>query len=844
MRRFVRTVALATVIGGAVLAGCGDDGGPDSGGGPGQEGSARIGAAGGSVQATLGSGGTVTLAVPAGALPTDVDFRIVPVPTPSGALGAFRIGPAGQPFITPATLTVELPSSVSVTEDVTVAFRVGIGERVPTGAVADPARRRITVPLQSLYRTSAAPAASITGNGRRALRDDELVEGTIVEYGYEEIIAELPEVMARYLANGSESNAVDVEYFMFGLVPFSNLTPTDQRVADLVASWKSRTCPLYDFAVNSVESFNFASDYRGFARSVRDGLFWAQRALFVRLYGTELGYSGCDGAPTNPDEPVLQRIDAFMQVVSRDLGLLSPRNPADVTVLSEARIPGLLDLVAQLEYLGPASERRNVVLSEIETQMNRLRTGAYQRCRQDGLQDLQKRLLDKEFGDPGWVGASPWGVGALYDDIEYCGFTTAGYLRDAQGADLSSSTIGGQAAPGNPTRTVTVDLGQAETLAIGGPGAPGPFRALACPSGTPNAEQLVVSAGPPAGALSEVGRATPAANGAYLASASLDIPASTLRARSGASAAGSGRLVVQRTGGTCNGDFIQLEHQVLLTLTYTFSDNLRITTPAGALAGATQGSAYSVQLQAAGGSGSTYAWSLASGALPAGITLSAAGLVAGTPTGTGTSNFVARVQNGTATAEAAFSITVSAAPQPVTVTVTTSSLPAGVINQAYNATLAATGGSGNYTWSATNLPPGLAISTQGVISGTPTTTGAFTVVVRAVDVPSGVAGSRQLVIAIGAGLQITTNSIAIALPDTRFIATLPVNTSVSAIGGQGPLTWSLLEGTLPPGVTFNANGTITGNVSQAGSPTIRVRVTDGVTSVEKVIAVQYPCCFV
>jgi hypothetical protein len=844
MGRLVRTAAFAAAIGVAGLAACGEDSGPDAGEGPGEGGSAPIGAAGGSVQATLGSGGTVRLEVPAGALPGEVTFRIDPAATPAGALGAFRLSPAGQRFIVPATLTVEMPSSVTISDRATIAFRVGDGPRVPSGATSDVGRRRITASLDALYRVSQAPAAAAARHGGRALREDEAVEGTLVEFGYDDIVAEMAAVMALYLANGSESNAVDIEQFMFALAPFSNLTATDQRVANLVASWKSRTCSLYQFAVNSVESFNFASDYLGFARRVREGLFWAQRAYFLGVYATELGYTGCDGVPPGPEEPVLDRIDTFMEVVNRDLALLSPSDTASFTVLSDLRIPGLLDLISQLEFLGPAGNRRGAVIAEVQTQLNRLRAGAYQRCRQSGRQDLQKRLLDREFGSALWVGATPWEVGPLYEDIEFCGFTTSVRLRDAQGANLASNTVGGLEQPGSPTRTLTLDLGQTETLALGGPGAPTPFRALACPSGASNAEQIVASAGPPSGALAEVGRATPAANGAYLATASLDIPTSVLRERSGASDAGSGRLVIARAGATCNGEFVQLQHQTLLTVTYTFGAALRITTAAGALAAATQGTGYSQQLQATGGPGPTYAWSIASGALPAGLALSAGGLISGTPSGTGTSTFTARVENGAATAQASFSITVNPAPPPpVTVTVTTSSLPSGAVNQPYSATLNATGGGGSYTWAATNLPPGLQISTGGVISGTPTTAGSYTVNVTA-QTSSGASGSRQLVLNIGAGLRITTTSIQITLPDTRFTPTLPVSLRLIAGGGQGPLSWSLIEGSLPPGVTLATDGAISGNVGVlTGSPTIRVRVTDGVTAVEGMITVQYFCCF-
>jgi len=55
-------------------------------------------------------------------------------------------------------------------------------------------------------------------------------------------------------------------------------------------------------------------------------------------------------------------------------------------------------------------------------------------------------------------------------------------------------------------------------------------------------------------------------------------------------------------------------------------------------------------------------------------------------------------------------------------------LPVGVVNTAYGpVTFTATGGTGGYSWSSgtTGMPPGLSISTAGVLSGTPTSLGTF-----------------------------------------------------------------------------------------------------------------------
>ena len=62
-----------------------------------------------------------------------------------------------------------------------------------------------------------------------------------------------------------------------------------------------------------------------------------------------------------------------------------------------------------------------------------------------------------------------------------------------------------------------------------------------------------------------------------------------------------------------------------------------------ALTDATTGTPYSLQLQAAGGSG-TYVWSIYAGSLPAGLTLSSTGLISGTPTAAGDFSITVKVQ--------------------------------------------------------------------------------------------------------------------------------------------------------------------------------------------------------
>ena len=151
------------------------------------------------------------------------------------------------------------------------------------------------------------------------------------------------------------------------------------------------------------------------------------------------------------------------------------------------------------------------------------------------------------------------------------------------------------------------------------------------------------------------------------------------------------------------------------------------------LPAATAGTAYTTTLAATGGT-APYTWTLTSGTLPTGLTLSNAGVLAGTPTTTGTTTltFTATdTKNATATKTLTLNVNAPAAP----VTIGTTSLPAATAGTAYTTTLAATGGTAPYTWTLTSgtLPTGLTLSNAGVLAGTPTTTGTTTLTFTATD---------------------------------------------------------------------------------------------------------------
>jgi hypothetical protein len=149
----------------------------------------------------------------------------------------------------------------------------------------------------------------------------------------------------------------------------------------------------------------------------------------------------------------------------------------------------------------------------------------------------------------------------------------------------------------------------------------------------------------------------------------------------------------------------------------------------------------------------TTVWSLASGSLPPGVAIDAAtGVISGVPTSFGSFTAVVQARDSWNLARVALaSANVTIAPLPIAVT--TTSLAAANVGRAYQATLAAVGGTGLTTWTVASgsLPPGLTLAANGAISGTPVSVGSSTITVQATDAGwIGNTATQELTIAVSA----------------------------------------------------------------------------------------------
>ena len=198
----------------------------------------------------------------------------------------------------------------------------------------------------------------------------------------------------------------------------------------------------------------------------------------------------------------------------------------------------------------------------------------------------------------------------------------------------------------------------------------------------------------------------------------------------------------------------------------------------------------------------SYTWALTKGTLPAGLQLDqTTGAIMGTPTTQGTSSFAITVSDSEdpqATFQQTFNLVIGGTlelttPSPLT--------PNAAVGQPYSVQLAASGGTAPYFYSfvtdAGNVPPGLTLSSNGILSGTPTQytipaggyNNFFVMVTDSSNPP--LSSTFGMALQVQSTLQIVTPTLGDGdpgLPD----GTVGVLTSVPlmATGGIPPYKWS------------------------------------------------------
>lgn len=211
------------------------------------------------------------------------------------------------------------------------------------------------------------------------------------------------------------------------------------------------------------------------------------------------------------------------------------------------------------------------------------------------------------------------------------------------------------------------------------------------------------------------------------------------------------------------------------------------------------GVAYNAQLSSSGGI-APYSYALLSGALPIGMSFTSAGALAGIPRSDGNFSItLGSTDSNGQTASRVYTFTIT----PATVVLTPATLPSGTVGTAYSQSLSSSGGIAPYTYAIASgaLPPGISFSSAGVFSGTPTTAGSYTAVVRSTD-DAGYNATQSYSVVIA-------DAVPVAVDDS---ATTP---------SQQPVT-------IP--VTANDGGVIT-SIAVAGAPAHGTATVSGVTVV-------------
>jgi hypothetical protein len=238
------------------------------------------------------------------------------------------------------------------------------------------------------------------------------------------------------------------------------------------------------------------------------------------------------------------------------------------------------------------------------------------------------------------------------------------------------------------------------------------------------------------------------------------------------------------------------------------------------------GAPYSATLEGAG-LPSDVTWELTTGALPAGLALSPAGTISGTPTAAGPFTFTVKATakeknfGPTRVDSRSFTLTVGAA-FAARLSRTTAEVGVRV-----RSTLIGSGGQAPYTWSATGLPAGVTVRSDGTLVGVPRRAGSYVVNAQLTDA-NGVKSSVQLRLIVRPRLAIATKRLPSAAAGSAYRTRLAVR------GGVGGLRWTISGGALPGGLRLaTSSGTVAGVPARRGSFRITFRVRDALGAVSK-----------
>ena len=313
-------------------------------------------------------------------------------------------------------------------------------------------------------------------------------------------------------------------------------------------------------------------------------------------------------------------------------------------------------------------------------------------------------------------------------------------------------------------------------------------------------------------------------------------------------AAAAGNLTISGTP-LENGFFCPVVFEVADSLknTYTVNDCIGINNVPGGIninnnsnLGSVNPGNYSFQLSAC--CAANYVWSIAGGNPPVGLTVSPTGVLQGTVSA-GSYTFLVKAADAANVAAPGYrQFTLDVSP----LAITTNSLTYGNVATEYATTFTATGGTGTLTWSLVTgnyLPPGLSLAPDGTLSGKPTATG-FSYFGVTVSDTAGHTATRYY----GLNIYATGQLPPLLITTGPNLGTWTLGTDqiqLNASGGAGTYTWSLVSGSLPPGLSLGIlpnNGQLgivgVATVASKTPYSFTLSVTDGKTKISQAFTVK------
>ncbi|WP_233513361.1 Ig domain-containing protein [Micromonospora craterilacus] len=139
-------------------------------------------------------------------------------------------------------------------------------------------------------------------------------------------------------------------------------------------------------------------------------------------------------------------------------------------------------------------------------------------------------------------------------------------------------------------------------------------------------------------------------------------------------------------------------------------------------------------------------------------------------------------------------------------------------------TFTASGGTAPYSLSlrSGSLPVGMALSSSGTFSGTPTTPGSYTFGIRMTDAGGEFADQSVTVVVVAPTITVTSDA-----PTSPWYTGQPYPThKFTASGGTAPYSLSLRSGSLPVGMALSSSGTFSGTPTTPGSYSFGIRLSD------------------